>query len=186
MSPLSFVQMIFSDKHGWPELIKSRPSIVRILLLVVLPLALLPPILLDYAGSNYGDQFIPGFTEKPWRLLAVGFFLAEIVTYSWMGWFIKEVAKINNLEMDFHDAYLLSALVPIPMWLSSLSLLVPNLIFCGVVALAGLMLSCALIYQGVRALAGSQEDVAAGAIMQTVIGAGLVSWAMLLAVTHWA
>jgi hypothetical protein len=40
--------------------------------------------------------------------------------------------------------------------------------------------SCGIIYHGVEGLCHMREDVTAAAIVQTVIGAGLIAWALLL------
>ncbi len=82
--------------------------------------------------------------------------------------------------MDYHDAYLLAGIAPIPLWLSSLGLFVPSLGFNAVLSLAALGLSCGIIYHGIEGLCHTREDVTAASIVQTVIGAGLIAWALLL------
>lgn len=44
----------------------------------------------------------------------------------------------------------------------------------------GLGLSCALMYQGLKALGRRREEIVAAAIVHIVIGAGLMAWALLL------
>jgi hypothetical protein len=110
----------------------------------------------------------------------VVFFLAEMLTFLGMGWLIKQVADSNRLKIDRHDAYLLAAIAPIPLWLSSLGLLVPSLAFNAALSLVALGLSCGVIYHGIEGLCHMCEEVTAAAIVQTVIGAGLAAWALLL------
>ena len=117
---------------------------------------------------------------KDWGAIAVVFFVAEMATLAFMGWFIRQVADGNGLRIDYHDAYVIAAIAPIPMWLSALGLLMPSLGFSVVLALVGLGLSCSLVYHGIEGLTHSREDVSAAGIVQTVIGAGLVAWALLL------
>jgi hypothetical protein len=113
-------------------------------------------------------------------MIAVVFFLAEIVTFLLMGWLIREVSKTNGLHIDNHDAYLLAAITPIPLWVSSLGLLVPSLVFNAILSLVAMFLSCSIIYRGIEGLCHTREDVSAGGIVQIVIGAGLIAWALLL------
>jgi len=68
---------------------------------------------------------------------------------------------------------------PVPMWLSSLGLLIPNLFACVIIAIVGVGLSCGILYHGILALSRTREDVVAGGIVQTVIGVGLVARAFL-------
>lgn len=183
MKLMSLPQMAVTSREGWPELIAEHPSVGRTFAFIVLPLALLPPAMLYFAGTHYGDELVPGFAAKPWAVLAAVFFFAEILTYIWMGWFIRQVAASYRVALDARDAYLLAALTPIPMWLSSLGLLVPNLLFCAVIALLGLAAACGMTYQGIHALCRRRESEAAPAIVHTVLGAGLAAWGILLAIT---
>jgi hypothetical protein len=57
---------------------------------------------------------------------------------------------------------------------------VPSLGFNAVLSLAALGLSCGIIYHGIEGLCHTREDVTAAGIVQTVIGAGLIAWALLL------
>ncbi|HUX30956.1 MAG TPA: YIP1 family protein [Thiobacillus sp.] len=180
MNLVSLYKLPFSNTQGWSELEKVRPGLLKVFVFIVLPLSLLPPAMLYYAGSNYSEVFLKGTAVKAWSDIAVVFFLAEMLTLLGMGWLIKQVAESNGLEIDYHDAYLLAAIAPIPLWLSSLGLLVPSLAFNGVLSLAALGLSCAIIYHGVEGLCHTREDVTAAAIVQMVIGAGLIAWALLL------
>jgi hypothetical protein len=57
---------------------------------------------------------------------------------------------------------------------------VPSLAFNAALSLGALALSCGIIYHGIEGLCHMREDVTAASIVQTVIGAGLIAWAMLL------
>ena len=182
MNLLSLSRMPVSSEDGWPELVRKHPGVDQVFVFVVLPLSLLPPMMLYFAGSRYGDDFIAGFGAKPWGDIAALFFVAEMLTLLAMGWFIKQVAQTNNLAIDYHDAYLLASLAPVPLWLSSLALFVPSMTFVTTIALLALGLSCGMIYHGVQVLCRAREDVTVAAIVQTVIGAGLAAWGLLLAI----
>ena len=173
-------RMPFSPKAVWPELAKVDSQVARLFLLLVVPLSLLPPVMVYLAGSHYGDAFIQGFGSKPWGQVAVVFFLGEILSVSLMGWLIREVAVNWNGRISYRNSYLLAAIAPIPLWLSSLGLLVASIVLNVALSFVALGLSCALIYQGVHAFCAIEEDVEAGAVTQVVFGAGLIVWGLLL------
>ncbi|TCS72758.1 uncharacterized protein DUF1282 [Sulfuritortus calidifontis] len=178
MGLTSLAKLPWSAEQGWPELSRSRPSLVRLFARLVLPL--LPPAMIYYAGTRYPEVFLAGAAAKDWGRVAVVFFLAEMQTVLAMGWLIRQVALTNGLTLDRHDAFLLAAIAPVPLWLASLGLLVPSLGFNALLSLAALVVSCGLIYHGIEGLCRTREDVTAAAIVQTVIGAGLAAWALLL------
>lgn len=180
MSPISLVKLPLSTQEGWPELIRLRPGMLKVFALLVLPLCLLTPAMLYFAGTHHPEVFLRQAGERNWALVAAIFFLAELGTFVGMGWLIRQVAQTNAFTIDYHDAYLLAAIAPVPMWLSSLGLFVPDLMFNVVFSMIGTGLSCALIYQGIQALGRRRDEVVAAGIVQTVIGAGLIAWAFLL------
>ncbi|MBP9914928.1 MAG: DUF1282 family protein [Thiobacillaceae bacterium] len=180
MNLISLGKLPVSTAEGWPELEKIHPRLVKLFAFIVLPLSLLPPGLLYYAGTHYPEAFFAGAADKQWGGIAVAFFLTEMATLLFMGWLIKQVAETDGLRIDYHDAYMLAAIAPIPLWLASLGLLVPSLAFNAALSLGALALSCGIIYHGIEGLCHMREDVTAASIVQTVIGAGLIAWAMLL------
>jgi hypothetical protein len=182
MNLISLSKLPFSTEQGWPELEKIHPGLLKMFAFVVLPLSLLPPGMIYYAGTHYPESFFKGAAGSAWDEIAMVFFLAEMLTFLGMGWLIKQIANSNGLKIDHHDAHLLAAIAPIPLWLSSLGLLVPSLAFNAGLSLVALGLSCGIIYHGVEGLCHTREDITAGAIVQTVIGAGLIAWALLLVI----
>lgn len=173
-------QMPFSSTKGWQELEKLHPSVVKVFLMLAVPLSLLPPVMLYYAGTHYGDLLLPGSDAKPWGMIAEIFFLAEMITFGAMGWLIREVASTYKAEISLHDAYLLAAICPIPLWLSALALLVPSLAFIAATSLVALGLSCAIIYHGIYAFCHMHEEMQAAGLTYTVMGAGIVAWVFLM------
>ncbi len=179
------LQTPFSSSTGWDELRSRRPSIVSLVIFIVLPLSLIPPIMLYYAGTHYGDAFILGFGDKSWRFITTIFFLAELLTFAVMGWLIHEVAGTHHPKITLHDTYLLAALAPIPLWLSALGLLIPSLVVNMVIALVALAASCLLVYHGLQGLNLVREDVEAMSVTYTIMAASVIAWAVLLSII-WA
>ncbi|MHB1084694.1 MAG: YIP1 family protein [Thiobacillus sp.] len=180
MNLISLSKLPFSTAQGWPELEKNPPGLLKVFTFVVLPLSMLPPGMIYYAGTHYPESFLKGAAGSDWGEIAMAFFLTEMLTFLGMGWLIKQVADSNQLKIDRHDAYLLAAIAPIPLWLSSLGLLVPSLAFNAALSLMALGLSCGIIYHGIKGLCHTREGITAGAIVQTVIGASLIAWVLLL------
>lgn len=183
MNISSFSRMPFSPKAAWPELAKVDSIVARMFWFLVVPFSLLPPAMLYVAGSNYGDVFFTGFSSKPWGHIAIVFFLGEIASVTLMGWVIKYVANAWNAPVSFRNAYMLAAIAPIPLWISSLGLLVASLAFNVALTFVALALSCGLILQGVRSfghISGEADIAEAADITRTVFGVGLVVWALFM------
>lgn len=145
---------------------------------LALPLSLLPPAMLVYAAA--GHPLGSTAADAPWDRIAVAFFLAEIVAVVGMGWLVKRIGARYRIDIASYDAHLLAAVCPVPMWLSSLALLVGNLAISLVIGLAGLWLSEVLAYRRSRALCQGKEEAVATGFAASVVSAGLVAWALLL------
>lgn len=180
MSMLSLPKIAASFHEAWAELAKMPPAIARIFALLVLPLSLIPPVMIYLAGTGYGDAFAAGYGAKPWGHIASIFFAAEILTFAGMGWLIRQIAITHGTDIGYRNAYLLAAIVPVPLWLSAFGLLVPSLAFNAAISIVALGMSCSLVYYGVSAFFRIREQVQAASITQSVFGAGLVAWAVLL------
>ena len=182
MNILTIHRMILMPRNSWLDLEKTHPPLARLFLSLILPLSTLPPLLLYHAGTHYGEVFAAGFGGKPWGTIAIIFFLTEMFTLLGVGWLIGQVAAVHEVRISTHDAYMLAGITPTPMWLSSLALLVPNLAVNITAMLMALAASCILIYQGAHVLCHMHDEITAAAITQTVIGAVLAVWALLLVI----
>ena len=180
MSPTQMSKMVLSFHEGWDELIRIHPSISRMFALVVLPLSLLPPAMIYYAGSRYGDVFSAGVSPRQWHIAAGIFFVAELLTVPAMAWIMQLACRANDVATDYHECFTLAAIAPVPMWLSSLVLFVPNLLVCVVAGALGLLASLAITYRGMYALFRMREDLRAMQMATVVTGAGLLAWLVLM------
>lgn len=186
MNITQFLRLPFSGEGAWAELRRFDLSIPFLAWVVVVPMSFLPPVLLYFAGTHYGNSFIDGFGDKEWRFITTILFLAELLTFFVMGWLIHAVLEADKLTISYQDAYLLAAIAPLPLWLSSLALLVPALAVSVVAVLAGMFLSCALIYQGIRFLCQrSDNDVVAMHACYSIMALSLLAWGLLMAMV-WA
>ncbi|MCK7546524.1 Yip1 family protein [Marinobacter koreensis] len=186
MTIMQMLRLPFSGDGAWAELQRMDLSIPFLAWVVVVPMSFLPPVLLYYAGTHYGDSFLTGFGDKEWRFITTILFLAELLTFFVMGWLIHAVLEAHRMSVEYRDAYTLAAIAPLPLWLASLALLVPVLAVSVVAVFAGMFLSCALVYQGVRSLGRrSAHDVEAMSATYTVMAASLLAWGILMAMV-WA
>lgn len=103
-----------------------------------------------------------------------------------MGWLIHSVLEGYKFNVSYHDAYLVAAIAPLPLWLSSLALLVPMLLFNVLVVVIALAVSIALVYQGCKTLThASTDDVVSMSATYTIIAAAFMAWVLLLLIV-WA
>ena len=180
MNMVQVPKMVFSFHDGWDELIRLHPSVARLFALVVLPLSVLPPALVYYAGSRYGDAFVPGVTPARWQAAAGIFFVAELLTVPIMAWLIHMACRLNDVATDYHACFTLAAIAPAPLWLSSLTLLVPSLSMAVLVGGLAVCCSMGLIYHGVYALFHMRDNFKALQMASVVAGAGLLAWLLLM------
>jgi len=180
MNLLQMPSMILSFHKGWDEVIRDQPSIFRIFAQLVFPLSLLPPAMIYYAGGNYGDMFVAGVSPEEWHTAAGIFFLAELLTVPLMAWLMHLASRANNTAADVQECFTLAAIAPIPLWLSSLVLFIPNLVVVVLVGGLALLCSLGLTYRGVYALLHMHEDVRALQMAAVITGAGLLAWLLLM------
>ncbi len=180
MNLMQTPKMILSFHKGWDEVIRIHPSIARLFALLVLPFSILPPAMIYYAGSNYGDVFAAGVLPAQWQSAAAIFFVAELLTVPAMAWLIHIVLKTNDVAAGYHECFTLATIAPIPLWISSLALLVPSLIFNIVVGAVAMCCSFGLIYHGTYALFGMHENLRAMQMASVISGAGLFAWLLLM------
>ncbi len=97
-----------------------------------------------------------------------------------------DVLALAQEDIDYHDAYLLAALAPLPLWSSSIVLLIPSLALNALAVLVALGISCSLVYHGLQALcARSDNDVTTMSATYTIMAAGVLAWGLLMAIV-WA
>lgn len=187
MNLITVVRLPFTRSVGWKELQQRRPSIPLLAWAIVFPMSLLPPLMLYYAGTHHGDAFVTGFGDREWRFITTILFLAELLTFFVMGWLIHAVVNgTRELSIDYHDAYLLAALAPLPLWSAAVVLLIPSLLLNALAVLVALGISCSLIYHGLQALCRRTDgDIVAMSATYTIMAAGVLAWGLLMAIV-WA
>ena len=172
--------------RGWQELKKRQPSVPLLVWLLVVPMSLVPPVVLYFAGTHFDNTYIQGFADKNWRFITTNFFMAELLTFFVMGWLVYSVTNLRKLDMSYSNAYLLAAIAPLPMWLSAVGMLVPSLLVNIAVLGVGFIASSYLVYTGILSLCDRKPgDVVSMSAAYTIMAASFMAW-VLLAVLLWA
>ena len=181
MSILHIHRLFGSSHAGWDEFSRTQPASLKLFAFLVLPFSLVPPLMLEYAGQHVGAALFPHTTGQAWSMTALFFLFAELISVPLIAWGIKSVANSKGIASDYHDAFALAAIAPIPLWVSSLALLSDQVLL--IVALVGLGVigSIVLIFRGVASILRVEESLVAFDIAYVVAALGLAAW-MLLAV----
>jgi hypothetical protein len=168
-----------SAERGWPELLRARPRWWRLFFQLMLPVALLPPLVLYLVGTSRPAAF--GAGGHPWCFLSMVVLIAEFASVAAAGRLFRHIAGAYGLVIERHDARLLAALAPLPVWVSAAGFALPGVAVPVAVSLAGLALTCGIAYHGLVAICRPREEIAAAAVVHCVAGMGLAAWGVLVA-----
>lgn len=183
MNPLNLLLLFVSPAQGWGRLVQSKPSIMQLYLLHVLPFSLVPPLMVYVAGSKYGGQFFPAMPPSKLLLVATIFFLVEMVVVPVMGVIFRQLAEVAEIRPTYESAFTLAAVGPTPLWLAPLFMLVPSVLFnLGAVSLA-MMATAGFLYYGIPTVFGLQEKGRAILLFGAALTAGVVAWGFLMVST---
>jgi len=97
-----------------------------------------------------------------------------------MAWTIKSVARSKGIESSDGAAFMLAAIAPVPLWLSSLVLFYDQVLLIMVGVTLGLVGSVVLIFRGVQSILKIDEGLIAIDIAYTVTALGLIAWVILV------
>ena len=179
--------MLVSEKTGWEEIDRSRFSSRWFFKCLVMPMSLLPPVLYAFAELVHpGVVFplsVPAMTPMQLVVSGVVFYVAQLLMVGYMAMLIQRMSLVRDHDPGYDSAYALAAIAPVPLWLASLSLLVPSLAFVVAVGAAAWVASILLIRHGVRPLLHISDEKTAHYVANVVTGAGILAWIGLLVVS---
>lgn len=180
MSILHVHTFFTSSGDGWNAFAQTRPSALRLFMLLVAPFSLIPPLMLEYAGRHVGATLYPGTPQLAWGMAALFFLLAELITVPLMARAIRSIARSKGIAATDREAFALAAVAPVPLWLSSLVMFYDQvfLIMAGVAL--GLAGSVVLMFRGVQRILKVEEGLVAIDIAYTVTALGLIAWVVLV------
>lgn len=183
MNPLNLFWLFASPVKGWSHLVHSKPSIHQLYLLHVSPFSLIPPLMIYFAGSKYGDQFFPAMAPTKLLLVAAIFFLVELVAVPLMGVVVRQLGEVAEIHPSYKDAFTLAAVAPTPLWIAPLFLLIPSVLFNLAVVSLAMILAAGLIYSGVPVVFRLKEKGHALLLFGAILIAGVVAWGFLMVST---
>lgn len=164
---------------GWEWIERNRPATRKLFLFLVVPLALIPPLMIVYAGTGYAGRSLGVEAPGLWIATAAIFYVAELLTVFLMAWAIKSIAETRGMKPHSYETFAVAAIAPVPMWLSALGLFVPAAWFIFGIAVLGLLVALVLVYRGVAALLHMHEPVEVMNVAYTAMALGVCAWAFL-------
>lgn len=176
MSILRLHELFLSTPDAWLDLSRARPSARKLFLMLVLPVSLVPPLMLEYAGHHIGPLLLPAVPAPAWTTAALAFLLAELATVPLMAWAIKSVAESKGIACQYRDAFLLAAIALVPLWLSSLVLFSGQPALIAITLTLGVAAWSLLVFRGVKGALRVEESLIAVDIAYTVTALGLIVW----------
>lgn len=181
MNLTTLFKLFWSPTAGWRELLKTNPSIPRLFILHVAPLACIPPLMIFYAAKS-PDSFLLVDILSPHKLALVGliFLIVQLMAVPIMALIIKQLGEIANVQPSYQSAFTLAAIAPTPLWLSALILLVPNFFVLVTLGTLALMASGGLIFYGLPVVFGIKDKDNAVMYFGGIMIAGTIALAFLM------
>lgn len=149
-------------------------------LFYVVPMSLIPPAMVYYAGTTYGPDVLPGVTSNELLFIAALFFLVELAVVPAMAWVIQKLGKVIEVDATYADAFRLAAIAPTPLWIAPLCLFIPNLMLNITASALGMMGAAALIHFSVGPIFKLGDSGKTLLMVGSILAAGLVAWVSML------
>jgi hypothetical protein len=140
-------------------------------------------LMVYFAGSRYGGQFLPGLSQTKLLLVAAVFFTVEVMIVPFMGVIIRQLGEVAEVHPSYKEAFTLAAVAPTPLWLAPLFLLVPSVLLNLVVVSLAMMATAGFIYYGIPAVFKLKEQGHAMLMFGAILTAGVVTWGFLMVST---
>ncbi|MDO8989031.1 MAG: Yip1 family protein [Sideroxyarcus sp.] len=169
--------------EAWDTLSHIHISVVKMLLFYAVPLSVIPPAMIYYAGVTYGGNMLPMLSDL--QLLTIGgvFFVVELVMTFVVAYLIRSLSDVIDMKPAFEDCYKLAVVVPTPLWLAPLFLFIPSFIVNITAGAAALTLSGILIFYSVPSILKVKDDNQAFMLSGSILAAGMVAWVTMMILT---
>lgn len=182
MTPEHPVRMLWSYTEGWQDVVRMHPTVARTMLFYVMPMSLIPALMIVYAGMTQHALLVPQVSTGEAVMVAAVFYVAELAMVALMASIIQQMGELIDIRPDYHDAFMLAAIAPTPLWLASLALFIPSAGFIALVFAAAWVGSAALIYHGAPPLFGLENQSKARLMSNFVIAGGVMAWVGMMVV----
>lgn len=181
MNLTTLFKLFWTPTAGWHELLAAKPSMPRLFMLHVVPLASIPPLMIFLTAMSADSTFLIGILS-PRKLILVGLilFIIQLMAVPMMALLIKQLGEVVNIQPTFQSAFTLAAVAPTPLWLSALLLVAPSFIVLVTFGSLALMASFGLIYYGLPLVFEIKGKDNAAMYFGGVMIAGTVALAFLM------
>lgn len=169
--------------HGLENVAHAHLSVAKLFFLYALPLSIIPPLMLFYAGSMYRETLLPELTTPHLQTIGVAFFATEIVMLFAMAAIVQRIGAVIELHPSFEDCFKLAVIAPTPLWLAPLFLLIPSFMLNLTVGSLALVAAGALIYYSVPEVLKVEDKGQAMLLSGWICTAGMVGWAAMMYLT---
>jgi hypothetical protein len=175
---INFPAMLVSESEGWDDVDQSHHLRSWYFQGLTLPLSLLPPLLYAYAETMHpGVIFqlsVPALTTTELIAFGVVFYFAQILMVSFLAMVFRRMALARDHDPGDDAPYALAAISCVPLWLSSLAMLVPSRGFSLFVLALAVVATLVLIRHGARPLLHIADPKTAHYVADTATLAGAV------------
>lgn len=183
MNLIYLAKLFLFPQAGWQNVVDSNPSIHRLFLLHVIPFSLIPPIFIYLAGHNKQLLFFDLLPTNKLLLVCIAFFIIQLIVVPIMAIVIMKIAEIAEVTPTFHQAFILAAIAPTPLWMMPVFLLVPDMSILLVVGSLALMAATGFIYYGISPVLKVYEPGHKYLLFGGLLTAGLMAWGFLMIAT---
>lgn len=191
----------FPRFHGWDYLARSRLSVATLFFSYVLPMSFIPPLMLYYAGTAYHENLPPmlSLTASQLEILGGVLFVAELAGVFLMAGAIEFMAntelKVLHSQQKLleypaetprvahHDAFMLAAVAPTPLWLAPLALFIPNFMINATIGALALLAAVLILYNATPAILKLDEKGEGALLRYMMVTGGMVAWAAMMYLT---
>lgn len=167
----------------WDTFTGSRMSVLKLFFLYAVPLSIVPPAMIYYAGATYGGHLLPVLTSIQLQSIAIVFYVVELVMTFLVAIVIQRMGDVVDIKPAFEDCYKLAVVVPTPLWISPVFLFIPSFIFNLSIGAVALILSGILIFRNVPAILKVEEEGHAILLSGSILAAGMVAWVAIMYLT---
>lgn len=178
-------QLHLHDFYGWDYLSTKHVSAVLTFLLYALPLSLIPPLMLYYAGTYYNIEYLSPLRGSLLQDVCGIFFLAEQAMLLLMAAAIQRIGETllsptGEFEPSYENSLKLATVGATPLWLAPLILFYPSLVVTMLVAPLALLASAVVIFRGTPGIFKIEEQGRAALYSTAIVFAGLVGWGTMI------
>ncbi|HET7831509.1 MAG TPA: YIP1 family protein [Gallionella sp.] len=167
---------------GWDAFARNHISALKLFLFYALPLSVVPPAMIYYAGVEYGGHLLPALDSTRLDIICAVFFIAELIMTFIVAFVVQRMTEIADTRPAFEDAYKLSVVVATPLWLAPLFLFIPSFNLNITIGSLALVLSGVLLFSAVSPILKVKPESTV-MLSSSLLAIGMVAWAIMMYLT---